>query len=179
MRLLPPPGAARAVQVTALPRKREAGRWAPGFPGPLPAPSAVRAGPRARDAPPRGTVRTGGSPCKGKGKHPLPGSGDTDWSPRWWTKTRYASALQGAWLTPPRVRTLGTHGAKSYISPLLCYVASGVRKEVVKMETFLRISEHKFSRISEPFPQHTAPSVSLSFHSSPRVVSPSPYLCIC
>ncbi|XP_032707654.1 basic proline-rich protein-like [Lontra canadensis] len=62
LRLLPPPGAARAVQVTALPRKQEAERWAPGFPGPLPAPSAARAGPRTQDAPPRGTVRTAGRP---------------------------------------------------------------------------------------------------------------------
>ncbi|XP_047411747.1 atherin-like [Sciurus carolinensis] len=74
---LPPPGAARAVQVTALPRKREAERRAPGFPGLLPALSATRAGPRARDAPPRGTVRTADHPCaapaKGMGDCRLPG----------------------------------------------------------------------------------------------------------
>lgn len=81
LRLLPPPGAARAVQVTALPRKREAERRAPGFPGLLPAPSAARAGPRARDAPPRGTVRTAGRPCQGKGRPPLTWVPDPNWSP--------------------------------------------------------------------------------------------------
>lgn len=66
-RLLPPPGVAPAVQVTALPRKREAERRAPGFPGLLPAPSAARAGPRARDAPPRGTVPIADDPCSAPG----------------------------------------------------------------------------------------------------------------
>ena len=85
LRLLPPPGAARAVQVTVLPRKREAERRAPGFPGLLPAPSAARAGPRARDAPPRGTVPTAVRPFAvppgGKGACPLPGSGTRTGAP--------------------------------------------------------------------------------------------------
>lgn len=78
-RLLPPPGAARAVQVAALPRKREAERRAPGFQVPSPRPAPRGAGPRARDAPPRGTARTAGRPpLRGpglaKGDLPLPGS---------------------------------------------------------------------------------------------------------
>lgn len=56
-----------AVQVTALPRKREAERRAPGFPGLLPAPSAARAGPRAPDAPPRGTAPIADHPCAAPG----------------------------------------------------------------------------------------------------------------
>lgn len=66
-RLLPPPGVAPPVQVTALPRKREAERRAPGFPGLLPAPSAARAGPRAPDAPPRGTAPIADHPCAAPG----------------------------------------------------------------------------------------------------------------
>lgn len=97
LRLLPPPGAARAVQVTALPRKREAERGAPGFPGPLPAPRAARAGPRTRDAPPRGTVRTAGrpytAPARGKGDRPLPGSGTRTGALGGWSKSRYAPAF--------------------------------------------------------------------------------------
>ena len=82
LRLLPPPGAARAVQVTALPRKREAEHRAPGFPRPLPAPSAARAGPRARDAPPRGTVPTAGFSCRRNGSPPLTWVPDPYWRPR-------------------------------------------------------------------------------------------------
>lgn len=87
LRLLPPPGAARAVQVIPLPRKREAERRAPGFPGLLPTPSAAGAGPTARDAPPRGTVRPWAgrpyaAPLRAQGDRPSPGSGTQIGTPR-------------------------------------------------------------------------------------------------
>ncbi|CAN0451029.1 unnamed protein product [Rangifer tarandus platyrhynchus] len=85
LRLLPAPGAARAVQVIALSRKLEAERRAPGFPRPLPAPSAARAGPRARDAPPRGTVPTAGRPFAASagrnGSPPFTWVPDPGWGP--------------------------------------------------------------------------------------------------
>ncbi|CAD7675486.1 unnamed protein product [Nyctereutes procyonoides] len=100
-RLRPPPGAARAVQVTALPRKREAERRAPGLPGPLPAPGAARADPRTRDAPPRGTVRTARSPGSGKAAPPLTWARDSAGAPGGASKTR-SPLLPSAPGSPPR-----------------------------------------------------------------------------
>lgn len=104
-RLLPPPGVAPPVQVTALPRKREAERRAPGFPGLLPALSAERAGPRARDAPPRGTVPTSDHLCAAPGwLGSLHAEGPASW--HWWPQ-------------------ISTH-------PVFCNREPGVGQEVVK-----------------------------------------------
>lgn len=101
LRPVPPPGAARAVQVAALPRKPEAERRAPGFQVPSPRPAPRGAGPRARDAPPRGTVRAAGrpplrSPGLAEGDLPLPASQTQTGAPRSLSKTRSAST------SPPR-----------------------------------------------------------------------------
>lgn len=96
-----------AAQVTALPRKRGAERRAPGFPGPLPAPSAARAGPRARDAPPRGTVPTTTRARPGTRGPSLTWVPHPDWSPHAHTREprkRPSPPLRAtvrAWPSPP------------------------------------------------------------------------------
>lgn len=136
LRLLPAPGAARAVQVTALPRKLEAERRAPGFPRPLPAPSAARAGPRARDAPPRGTVPTAGrpfaAPAGRNGSPPFTWVPDPGWSPGRREQAPLClgfPALQA--VSTQSGRVLGT-GVPNLITPGFSLVESGVRQEVVK-----------------------------------------------
>lgn len=115
----------------------ETGGGAPGawVPGPLPTPSAARAGPRAGDAPPRGTVRTAGRPpalprlVRAKGDLPLPGS-PTRLEPQKAKQNQLCLCLPTLLArSTPSAQALGTGNPTSYNSPLLCAIESGVGKK--------------------------------------------------
>lgn len=160
----------------------ETGGGAPGawVPDPLPTPSAVRAGPRARDAPPRGTVRSAGRPplCgpgQGKGRPPRPYlSPRPRLEPRRLNKSRSASASQRSCLSPPRVSRLSAQVALHLNNCLLLWsVEAGVGKKWLNRNMLVNRGTQVFQDLCS-LPPTQAPSVSLLFHSSPHVVSPIP-----
>lgn len=181
LRLLPPPGAARAVQVTALPRKREAEHRAPGFPRPLPAPSAARAGPRARDAPPRGTVPTAGCSCRRNGSPPLTWVPDPDWRPRRLEQDPLSLCFPTLLaLSTPRVQALA-QVAPNLTTPRFSHVESGVRQEVVKWKHSCKSGNISFPGSLIPSPNTHTICLPLILFFSPRCFThpPTPRICKC
>lgn len=135
LRLLPPPGAARAVQVTRCPGngRRSAGCLGFQVSSPRPAPRGRVLGPETRplvgqSEPPAPSLPLSGqwetSPYLGPGPRLEPQEAKAGPALRLFPNAPgfLHPACSGSWHRCPR----------SYNSPLLCYVELGVRQEVVK-----------------------------------------------
>lgn len=161
----------------------ETGGGAPGarVPASLPAPSAARAGPRARDAPPRGTVPTACCSCRRNGSPPLTWVPDPDWRPRRLEQDPLSLCFRTLLaLSTPRVQALA-QVAPNLTTPRFSHVESGVRQEVVKWKHSCKSGNISFPGSLIPSPNTHTICLPLILFFSPRCFThpPTPRICKC